>query len=107
MIPCVLFPFFFYKWFVQKNFSNLLNLFALGFATLVQSLIFIYIKINNLELGGINLRYDVTFEKITSYFYNVVVKTFLGRDLSQATFHNFFDLSHLPLIIFLLTVLST
>jgi hypothetical protein len=105
LIPCVLFPFFFYKWFVKKNFSNLINLFALGFATLVQSLIFIYIKINNLELGGINLRYDITFEKIISYFYNVVVKTFLGRDLSQATFHNFFDLSHLPLIIFLLTVL--
>lgn len=34
-----------------------------------------------------------------------MLKTFLGRDLSQATFHNFFDLSHLPLIIFLLAVL--
>ena len=105
LIPCVLFPFFFYKWHVQKNYSNLLNLFTLGFATTLQLFIFIFIKINNLELAGSNLRYEISFEKIISYFYNVIVKTFLGRDLTQATFYKFFDLSHLSFVISLLVVL--
>ena len=105
LIPCVLFPFFFYKWYAKKNFSNLLDLCTLGFATLFQLSIFIFVKINNLELGGSNLRYDITFEKLISYFYNVVVKTFFGRDLTQATFYNFFDLSHLLILISLLVVL--
>ena len=105
LIPCVLFPFFFYKWHVQKNYSNLLNLFTLGFATTLQLFIFIFIKINNLELAGSNLRYEISFEKIISYFYNVIVKTFLGRDLTQTTFYKFFDLSHLSFVISLLVVL--
>ena len=106
LIPCVFSPFFFYKWFIKKNFSNLLNLFALCFATFFQLCIYLYIKINSLELGGANTRYEITLEKITSYFYNVIVKTFFGRDLTQGIFFNFFELSHLTLITSLLIVLT-
>ena len=105
LIPCVLFPFFLYKWYIQKSFSNLLNCITLGLATLFQLSIFSYIKFNSLELGGSNLRYDITFDKIISYFYNVIIKTFFGRDLTQIFFYKFFNLSQLPILISLLVVL--
>jgi len=105
LIPCVLFPFFLYKWYIQKSFSNLFNCVTLGLATLFQLSIFLYIKINSLELGGSNLRYDITFDKIISYFYNVIIKTFFGRDLTQIFFYKFFHLSQLTLLISLMSVL--
>ena len=103
LIPCVLSPFFLYKYYFKKNLLNLLNASALIFSTLFQLCIYIYVKINNLELAGSNLRYEITLDKIISYFYNVIIKTFFGRDLTQLTFSNFFDLTQLPTLIFLLS----
>jgi hypothetical protein len=105
LIPCVLFPFFLYKWYIQKSFSDLLNFITLGLATLFQLSIFSFIKINSLELGGSNLRYDITFDKIISYFYNVIAKTFFGRDLTQIFFYKFFHAFNLPILISLLSIL--
>tara|TARA_B100000780_G_scaffold106666_1_gene74666 strand:- start:2043 stop:3311 length:1269 start_codon:yes stop_codon:yes gene_type:complete len=105
LIPCVFLPFFIYKWYFQKNFANLLNSITLGFATLFQLCIYSFIKINSLELSGNNLRYDITFDKIVSFFYNVIIKTFFGRDLTQLFFYKYFSMINLPILISLLSLL--
>ena len=49
ILPCVLSPFFIYKYFNNKIKLNLYNLFAIVIATIFQSIIYLYAKINNLD----------------------------------------------------------
>ncbi len=105
LIPCVLTPFFIYKYFKNRTRLNFLNFVNLTIAALFQSFIYTYIKINNLELSGVNLRYNISFEKITNYSYNVLAKSFFGRDLTQIIFYKFFSVEFLYVLTILLILI--
>ena len=105
ILPCVLSPFFIYKYFNNKIKLNLYNLFAIVIATIFQSIIYLYAKINNLELVAENTRYILSFEKVTNFTYNVLIKSFFGRDLTQIIYYKFlssFNLYALSLLIIIL-----
>ena len=102
MLPCVLLPFFYFRYLKNKSKFNLFNFVSLLVPTILQSILFFYVKINNLEIFTDGPRYILSFEKIISYSYNVIVKSFLGRDLTQSLYYNFFDLLNLPILLFFL-----
>ena len=104
MLPCVLLPFFYFRYLKNKSKFNLLNFVSLLVPTILQSILFFFEKINNLEIFTDGPRYILSFEKIISYSYNVIVKSFLGRDLTQSLYYNFFDLINLPILLFFLSL---
>lgn len=105
MPTCILSPFFIYKYFKNKNRSNFYNSIAITFSTVCQSFVYIYVKINSLELAGIQLRYNISLEKISNYTYNVLIKSFLGRDLTQTLFYKFLNFINLYILSFFIIIL--
>ena len=105
MLPCVFLPFFYFRYFKNKSKFNLFNFVGLLLPTILQSILFFYVKINNLEIFTDGPRYILSFEKLISYFYNVVIKSFFGRDLTQSLYYNFFDLTNLLILSFFLSLL--
>ena len=95
LIPCIFTPFFFYKYLKNKTKFNFFNILALSSATIFQSIVFVYVQINNLSLGGQSDRFIISFEKFINYNYNVLVKSFFGRDLTQTIFYKFFNIENL------------
>jgi hypothetical protein len=92
IIPCIFFPFFLLKYAKENTKNNLINLVAIAIPTIFQSIIFMYVKITGLEkLLSDGPRYILSTSKFVSYLYNVVVKTFLGRDLTQFLFYDFLN----------------
>ncbi len=107
ILPCILSPFFIYRYFDNKNSFNLKNLFAIIITTSFQSIIYIYAKINSLEFLSDNTRYILSFDKITNFTYNVLIKSFFGRDLTQIIYYKFlssFNLHALSLLIIILFI---
>lgn len=80
LYACVLTPFFYLKFKIYKNNSDLKNFFVLSICSLVQLSIFLYSKLNNLADDGI--RHQISLEKLTSFYYNVLVKPLIGRENS-------------------------
>jgi hypothetical protein len=106
VLPCVLSPFFVLKYLKDKSRFNLMNLIAISVPTIFQLIIFLYAKITGLEkLLADGPRYILSFTKIVSYFYNVIVKSFLGRDLTQFIFDKLFNEKSFLLVIVLITIL--
>lgn len=90
IIPCIFFPFFILKYLRDKTKPNLINLIVMSIPTILQSIIFLYVKLSGIEkLLADGPRYILSLTKIVSYLYNAIVKTFLGRDLTQFLFYNF------------------
>ena len=82
-------------------------MFAIIIATIFQSIIYLYAKINNLELVAENTRYILSFEKVTNFTYNVLIKSFFGRDLTQIIYYKFlssFNLHALSLLVIILFI---
>tara|TARA_B100000768_G_scaffold171699_1_gene179241 strand:+ start:628 stop:1881 length:1254 start_codon:yes stop_codon:yes gene_type:complete len=105
ILPCVFFPFFYLRYFRNKSQFNLINLISLLIPTTLQSILFVFVKINNLELYLDGPRYILSFGKLINYFYNVVIKSFFGRDLTQVFFFKFFDLTNLPILLFFISLI--
>ena len=95
LIPCVFTPFFFQKYIKNKTKFNFLNFLTISTGTVIQVIIFAYIKINNLEWVGQNERYIISFNKFINYVYNILIKSFFGRDLTQTIFYKFFNIENL------------
>ena len=74
ILPCVLLPFFGYKYYNNKNRFNFFNFISLLFPTVVQFFLYIYVKINNLELLLDGPRYILSLNKLVNYSYNSIVK---------------------------------
>lgn len=89
LLTCTLTPFFFYKYIKNKNKINLLNFISILFVSCCQSIIFIYSKIQNLDFEGNNTRFILSLDKFVNYTYNVLIKSFLGRDLTQSIYYDF------------------
>ena len=102
LLPCVLLPFFSYKYFKDRNRFNFLNFISLLLPTIFQSILYIYVKINNLELLLDGPRYIFSINKFINYFYNAIVKSFLGRDLTQKLYFDLFESKY----IFLITIIT-
>ena len=99
LLPCVLLPFFSYKYFKDRNRFNYLNFIGLLFPTILQSILYIYVKINSLELLLDGPRYIFSINKFINYFYNVVIKSFLGRDLTHKLYFDLFESKYIFIII--------
>ena len=90
---------FFYKYIRNKNKINLSNFISLLFVSCCQSVIFIYSKIQNLDLEGSQTRFILSLDKFVNYTYNVLIKSILGRDLTQLLYYDFFILFNIYLLI--------
>ena len=77
LYSCVLTPFFYFKYKFYKNKFDLRNFFALLATTIIQGSILIYSKLNNLAWS---VRHELSFEKIINFYYNVIVKSIVGRE---------------------------
>ena len=95
IISCLFTPFYFIKFLKNKSKNNLYNFVSILIGSLFQTFIFIYTKINNLQGVGEHLRYDVSADKLINYIYNVLLKCFFGKELTQKIFYTFFDESNL------------
>ena len=89
ILPNILLPFFVYKYLKSKSKYDLYNLFLLSITTAIQSYIFIYSKLNSLDWEGQAQRFIITYDKFINFIYNVVVKSFFGRDLTHAIYDKF------------------
>ena len=105
LLPCVLSPFFIYKYLKDKNKFNLINMISITVTSIFQSGIFLYSKIENLAWEGTSTRFILTLDKITNYTYNVGIKSFFGRDLTQAIYYNFLKSINIYLITVCLIVI--
>ena len=104
LLPCFLSPFFILKYLKKRNRFNFLNCLCICLGTFFQSVLFIYIKISGLESLSDGPRYILSLEKLLNYTYNVVVKSFLGRDLTQLVFFQIEFLQNY-IILFLLLII--
>ena len=102
---CIFTPFFLIKYIKEKNKLNFLNLVSIFIGSFIQTCIFIFIKINNLESIGDTHRYNISLEKIISFLYNAVYKSFLGRDLTQSIYFAIENFLHFNLIITLSSII--
>jgi hypothetical protein len=88
---CAIIPIFFLKFIkfrIKQDFYNFLILFIV---TLIQFLIILYSKFNGL-LYEKKINFYISYQEIISLYYNIFIKTFLGRDLVIYLI-NFFNLS--------------
>ena len=102
---CIFAPFFLIKYIKEKNKLNFLNLISIFIGSFIQTCIFIFIKINNLESIGESYRYNISLEKIISFLYNSVYKSFLGRDLTQSIYFGIENFLYFNLIIALSSII--
>tara|TARA_Y100000992_G_scaffold152653_1_gene101785 strand:- start:186 stop:1454 length:1269 start_codon:yes stop_codon:yes gene_type:complete len=107
ILPNTLLPFFIYKYFKSKSKYDLYNLFLLLTTSIIQSYIFIYSKLNNLDWEGQAQRFIISYEKFINFIYNVMVKSFFGRDLTHVIYNKFLiniNLKILSLLIILVFI---
>jgi len=84
---CVLLPVFFFKYLKFKTLQDKINLISLLLCTTTQFFLVVYSKTKNLLFEGKLHTIDINL--IYNYLYNVPVKAFLGRNLSQFIFYNY------------------
>ena len=89
VLVCALSPFFLIKFLKEKSKNNFYNLIFISTTTIFQSIIFLYSKFQNLDLAGDYSRFILSLDKIVNFTYNVIVKTFFGRELTQFLYFNF------------------
>ena len=100
---CILLPIFILKFYLFKAKQDYLNLIVLGICTLFQFAIVIYSKFSNSLYEG--KLHSVNPELIVNFTYNVLIKSFLGTDLTKYIYNNFLiniNLSLISLIIILI-----
>ena len=88
---CLLTPLFFLKYLVKKNSSNLICFLILFFCSLIQFVLIFYysMKVNPIEVVGssaltlnnTSLTLSLSKFEIISYYYNVVVRAFIGSSI--------------------------
>lgn len=90
ILCCALTPIFFYNFLKKKNKFNFLNFFLITLSSFFQIFIFVYSHIMNLAAVGKYERFIISFGKLQNFIYNVILKSFFGRDLVQFFYFNFF-----------------
>ena len=108
IIACIFTPFYFFKLLKNKNSNNFYNFLSMFIGSCLQSYIFIYSKINNLQGIDNQLRFDISYDKLINFTYNVIIKSFFGREFTQKIYYSFFEninLLFLSIIILFLSIL--
>mgnify|MGYP001196228456 CR=1 FL=1 len=83
---CVLLPILFFKYLKFKTMQDKYNLIVLSLCTIVQFSIVIFAKTKNILYQG--KLHTVDIDLIHNYLYNVPIKAFLGRNLTQFIYNN-------------------
>jgi len=77
---CLITPFFFFKYIARRQVNDLINFIILSLSSIVQLSLIVYSKIN-LKLHPSVLDNTYNFEMLTSFIYNVLIKSITGRHL--------------------------
>lgn len=93
---CLLTPLFFVKYLHKRNFSNLICFLTLSFCSLIQFILIFYVsmKVNPIGSDPSNISLTLTLSKfeVVSYYYNVVIRSFIGSSLPTYLM-SFFDVN--------------
>lgn len=101
---CCLLPLFATNFFLKKNFYNFLNFLILFVASCVQFFFILQAKIANV-LPSYVLAADLDINLMVNYIYNILLKTFFGRQIMYSLGENIFFLySKLSYVYALLSV---
>lgn len=104
---CALLPFFFLKFLKKKNSYNLINLSILFLANLIQIFLIFNSKINS-HLTPTVLKLDISYESMSLFIYNIIIRPFTGRESAIFffdLFSKFFNPIILVLIFFVLLII--
>jgi len=82
---CILLPIFFFKYLKFKTLQDKCNLIILIFCTISQFILVVFSKLSAALYEGKLHAVDINL--IYNYVYNVPIKAFLGRNLTQFFFH--------------------
>jgi len=97
----ILFPFFLYNFIKKNKLIPFLIIFLSGF---LQTSIYIYARYTDLYSAEY-LRYHYSYEKIINFIYNIFLKSFLGKDLTQSLFLDWGLHNNKLLILFLIFII--
>ena len=86
---CALFPLFGFKFLLEKTKYNFINALLLLTTSLIQLTLIFYSKLTN-SLHPSVLSNNFTFDIITNFFYNIIVKPFFGRELTHLMWNKVF-----------------
>lgn len=80
---CILTPLFFLKYLAKKSFSNLICFLVLTFCSLIQFIIIFYVirDVNPIGTYDAALTGALSKYELISYYYNVVIRLFIGSSL--------------------------
>ena len=109
---CALIPLFIHKYFKDKSSYNLINIVIMFISNLIQLSLILYSKLST-KLHPSVLSNDFNINIIPNFIYNILLKSFFGRDLTHIVWNNFniFGINYLSysfillLLIFLIIVL--
>jgi hypothetical protein len=86
---CIFFPIYFLKFIYHKTKQDFLNFIILSICTFLQLTVVTYSKFSNaLYEGKLHL---INSELMINYVYNVIIKSFLGTDLTKYIYYNFLN----------------
>ena len=82
---CLLTPLFFLKYLAKRNFSNLICFLILTFCSLIQLILIFYVSMDvnpiGSEVSDTSLTLSLSKFEIISYYYNVVIRLFIGSSV--------------------------
>jgi hypothetical protein len=103
---CALFPLFGFKFLLERSRYNFINATILFITSTIQFTLILYSKLSN-SLHGSVLSNDFTFDIIPIFFYNIIAKSFFGREFTQLLWDNIFIvINHSYLVFFSLVTIA-
>ena len=93
---CAVIPLFIHKYFKDRSHYNLINVVTMFIANIVQLTLIFYSKLS-MKLHESVLSNDYNVDIIPNFIYNIIFKSFLGRDLTHLAWinFNFFGINYL------------
>jgi hypothetical protein len=101
LYSCIIFPIFFLKFIKFKIKQDFYNFLILFIAALIQFIVIFYSKSRGILYEN-KLNFFISYQEVVSFYYNIFIKTFLGRELTVYLI-NFFNL---PIPVYLILISS-
>ncbi len=100
---CILTPVFFFKYLIFKSFQDKFNLIIITISSIIQFSLILYSKLNNLVHS--TKIHSIDLELIYNFTYNVLIKSFLGINLTKYIFYKLeIELYYLVILIFIILI---
>jgi hypothetical protein len=103
LYSAILAPFFLLKYYFNKNKINYYNFVAISFSAIIQFSIIIYAKFNSFIF---EYKTGISLVKLISYCYNVIVKSFFGREVGQILTKQIININQIKILSILFIILS-